>query len=99
MCFGVQVWGTHWPLHTPGSSSHDIVSFDTIGSMYHLSLGVWKKHCLFVCFICLFCLFLCNNIFFKKKNCYVVVKHELLYNYGLHFTGLFDILNTSYQYD
>jgi hypothetical protein len=72
MCFGVQVWGTHWPLHTPGSSSHDIVSFDTIGSMYHLSLGVWKNKlsfCLFYLFVLL--IFVGNNIyiyfFFKKK--------------------------------
>jgi hypothetical protein len=39
-CFGVQVRGTHWPLHAPVSSSHGIVSPATLGTMCHLNLGV-----------------------------------------------------------
>ena len=46
-------------------------------------------------FFCLLCLFL--SLKKKKKNCYVVVKRELYCNYGLHFMGLFNILNTSCQ--
>jgi hypothetical protein len=40
MCFGIQVWGTPWPLHTLVFSSHDIVSLDTLETMCHLSLEV-----------------------------------------------------------
>jgi hypothetical protein len=67
-CFGVQVLGTPRPLHTPVSSSHGIVSLDTLGTMCHLSLECGKTHCLFVCFIYLFCLFLSIKKNLKKKK-------------------------------
>jgi hypothetical protein len=57
--------------------------------------GGMEKHTVF-----LFVLFVCSVCFCrlkKKKNYYFTIKHELLYNYGLHFTSLFNILNTSYQ--
>jgi hypothetical protein len=54
--FGVQVWGTPWPLHTPVSSSHGIVSLDTLGTMCHLSLGGVEKHTDFFFFF-----FVCKN--------------------------------------
>ena len=76
-----------------------IVFLATLGTMCHFSLGVGKTLlsisfyfqlfvCLFIsCCLCVFCLK-------KKKNCHVVDWHELHCDCGLHFIGLFNILNT-----
>jgi hypothetical protein len=89
--FVVQVWGILGPLHSPVFSSHGIVSLDTLEKMCHLSLGGVEKHT--ICLFILFCLFV--FFFFYKKIAMLLIEHELHSNCGLHFIGLFNILNTS----
>jgi hypothetical protein len=57
------------------SLSHCIVFFATLGTMYHLSLGVWTNIlsiCLFVLFVVLF-VFVCIYLFLSVYKIFVFV--------------------------
>jgi hypothetical protein len=64
-----------------GSSFHCIVFLATLGTMCHLSFGVWTNSlslCLFVLFdvllvfVCIYLFLFVYNFFLKKNCCYVV---------------------------
>jgi Ca2+/Na+ antiporter len=66
-------------------SSHGIVFLATLGTMCHLSLGVWTNtlsvysSVLFV-FVCIY------NIY-----ALLLFRHNLHHNYGLHVNGVFNL--------
>jgi hypothetical protein len=65
-CFDVQVWGNALDFAHLGSSSHCNVFLTTLGTMCHLSLGVWTNIMsvfLFVLFTCFVFFFFCMYIF------------------------------------
>jgi hypothetical protein len=79
-----------------GSSSHCIVFLATLGTMCHLSLGVWTNIlsiCLFVLFVVLF-VFVCIYLFLVVYNFFFVmllIRHNLHCNCGLHDIGVFNL--------
>ena len=77
-----------------GSSSNCIVFLATLGTMCHLSLGVWTNT-LFVClflsvYICFFffCLF---TIFFFIFVAMLLIGNDLHHICGLHVIGVFNL--------
>jgi hypothetical protein len=82
----------------PGSSSHCNVFLATLGTMCHLSLGVWTNT-LSVLFVYLLVLFLSVYIYFClyiKFFFFLFVamlffRHNLHCNCGLHVIGVFNV--------
>jgi hypothetical protein len=84
-----------------GSSSHCNVSLATLGTMCHLSLGVWTNtlSVYFICFISCVVLFLsvymcfCMYIifFFFLIVDMFLIGHNLHRNCGLHVIGVFNL--------
>jgi hypothetical protein len=82
----------------PGSSSHCNIFLATLGTMCHLSLGVWTNilSVLFVLFT-YFVLFLhvyicfCLYIFFLFFVAMLLIGHNLYRNCGLHVIGVFNL--------
>jgi hypothetical protein len=75
-----------------GSLSHYIVFLTTLGTMCHLSLGVWTNIlsvCLFCLFIYLFCLFLYIIFFFFFAM--LLIGHNLHHNCGLCVIVVFNL--------
>jgi hypothetical protein len=84
----------------PGSSSHCNVFLATLGTMCHLSLGVWTNtlSVLFVYLLVLFCfclyisVFFCIYIFFFFLFIAMLLfGHNLHCNCGLHVIGVFNV--------
>ena len=83
-----------------GSSSHFIVFLATLGTMCHLSLGVWTNTlsiCLFVLvvvllvFICIYLFLSVYIYFFFLFVTILLIGHNLLCNCGSHVIGMFNL--------
>jgi hypothetical protein len=85
----------------PGSSSHCNVFLATLGTMCHLSLGVWTNilsvflFVLFACFVLFLHVYICFCHVYKKNFSLFVtmllIGHDLHRNCGLHVISLFNL--------
>jgi hypothetical protein len=85
----------------PGSSSHCNVFLATLGTMCHLSLGVWTNilsvflFVLFTCFVLFLHVYICfchvYKFFFFLFVTMLLIGHDLHRNCGLHVIGLFNL--------
>jgi hypothetical protein len=73
-----------------GSSSHYIIFLATLGTMCHLSLGVWTNTVFLFVFVCIY-LFLSVYKFFCFCFAMLLIGHNLHHNYGLHVIGGFNL--------
>jgi uncharacterized membrane protein YczE len=76
-----------------GSSSHCNVFLATLGTMFHLSLGVWTNILSIFLFVYLLVLFVFVYKKKKKKNYFamLLIGHDLHHNCGLCVIGVFNL--------
>jgi hypothetical protein len=76
-----------------GSSSHCNVFLSTLGTMCHLSLGVWANILsvfLFV-FVCIYLFLSIYNFILFYFVAMLFIGHKLHHNYGLFVIGVFNL--------